>query len=122
MSFLLSNLTSAQQSVAAHFTVAERRRGGAGEALPGPVENECLKDDGVRLQDLLPGSAWLSWALRLFSRTPSSFFIAHSLCGSPSHTINYGGEGSGQTTPTTPPPPEKNSPLKKDLLYLSRTQ
>ena len=80
LSFLLSNLTSAQQSVAAYFIVAERRRDGAEETLPGPLENECLKDDGVRLQDLLPGSVWLSWALRPFSRTPSSFFIARSLC------------------------------------------
>ena len=45
MSFLLSNLTSAQQSVAAYFIVAERRRDGAEETLPGPLENECLKDD-----------------------------------------------------------------------------
>ena len=37
--FLLSNLTSAQQSVAAHFIVAGRRRDGAREALPGAVEN-----------------------------------------------------------------------------------
>lgn len=96
--FFLNDFTSVYHLLGTQFIFVERRRDEkGGEELLVGVDGSCLKDDWLRLQDLLQGfdplepeTIW-SWSLRLVNGKPSSL-LDYLLTLSPNHTIDPTGE------------------------------